>query len=92
MRAVVKVTETCHDDSEDEFARDEEFTKSAAKRQSPIREDSEIMRSERENYITGLEAPGKVASTGNINHVIRSERTPNLEHDRIKGIMQTEGN
>ena len=49
------------------------------------------MRTERENYITGFEHNKKHSGSGQkINFTTRSERIPNLEHENLKGIINTE--
>ena len=72
----MKVTpsEKNDEESDNEFDRDEEFRNSAARRQSPIRDESETMRSDRENYISGF--AGQKKPSGKLILSTRSEDIP----------------
>jgi len=87
LRAVVKVTpsEKADDESDPDLDRDEEFRSSAARRQSPIRDESETLRSDRENFISGFEGQRKpsrklILST-------QSEDVPYTAIDALKPII-----
>ena len=89
LRAVVKVTESERPDdneSEDELERDINISPN---RKSALRDDSESMRTERENFIHGF-AHNRNISGGGKPITTRSEKAPDLGQENLKGIIQTE--
>ena len=82
-------SEKNEDESENDFDRDDEFRNSAMKRASPIRDDSETMRTDRENYISEFENVRKPAAP-KILSTTRSERAPERDNDPLKSIINTD--
>ena len=87
LRAVVRVTpsEKNDDESDNDLDRDEEFRSSAARRQSPIRDESETMRSDRENFISGF--AGQNNPSKKLILSTRSEDIPQTNNDALKPII-----
>ena len=91
LRAVVKVTESERredNESDDELERDNSERQISPTRKSVLRDDSESMRTERENFIQGFENSRKISVVKPI--TTRSERAPELAQENLKGIIQTE--
>ena len=91
LRAVVKVTESERredNESDDELERDNSERQISPNRKSVLRDDSESMRTERENFIQGFENSRKISGVKPI--TTRSERAPELAQENLKGIIQTE--
>lgn len=85
MKLEVEKTIVSAASSEDEFERDTMSHKDHSRRESPIKDDSEILRTERDNYLSSFTNQKK----GNQQILTnRSERTPQL--DSIRSIMQNE--
>ena len=92
LRAVVKVTESeRHEDNEsdDELERDISDRNISPNRKSALRDDSESMRTERENFIQGF-SHNRNISGGGKPITTRSEKAPDLGQENLKGIIQTE--
>ena len=91
LRAVVKVTESERredNESDDELERDNSERDISPNRKSVLRDDSESMRTERENFIQGFENNRKISGLKPI--TTRSEKAPDLAQENLKGIIQTE--
>ena len=74
-------------DDEDDFDRDElpELVKT---RESPIKDDSELLRHQKTDFLTNFSGNNQRKNEGGIETMTnRSERTPNLASGDLKGIM-----
>jgi hypothetical protein len=90
-RATVKLdaekTIASDSDHDDDFERDTMSHRDVSRRESPIKDDSEVLRTERDNYLSSFTNQRKPSHQLLTN---RSERIPQLDSNLIRSIMNNE--